>query len=62
MLVVLSGTSHLEWVGTYLTGGGAAAKIALAFQKVFLEGDVRWKPLLKMMTMGEQSSMAANVD
>jgi hypothetical protein len=63
MLVTLSGTSHLQWVGSYSApGSGAAAKIALAFQKVFLEGDERWKPLLKMMPMGEQSTMSANID
>ena len=61
MLVTLSGTSHLEWVGSYSgPGGGSAAKTALAFQKVFLEGDERWKPLLKMMIMGQQSMMLKN--
>jgi hypothetical protein len=63
MWVTLSGTGHLEWVGSYSgPGNGAAAKIALAFQKVFLEGDERWKPLLKMMPMGQQSVMSANID
>jgi hypothetical protein len=63
MLVTLSGTSHLTWVGSYSApGNGAAAKIALAFQKVFLEGDERWKPLLKMMPTGEQSTMTSNID
>jgi hypothetical protein len=63
MLVTLTGTSHLTWVGSYSApGSGAAAKLALAFQKVFLEGDERWKPLLKMMPMGEQSTMTANID
>lgn len=63
MWVTLSGTGHLEWVGSYSgPGGGAAAKLALAFQKVFLEGDTRWKPLLKMMPTGEQSTMSANID
>lgn len=63
MLVTLNGTSHLQWVGSYSAPGqGAAAKLALAFQKVFLEGDERWKPLLKMMTTGESSAMSANVN
>jgi hypothetical protein len=62
MLVVLAGTGHLEWVGSYMTAGGAAAKVSLAFQKVFLEGDERWKPLLKMMVMGVQSTMSENID
>ncbi|HEX6245174.1 MAG TPA: hypothetical protein VFZ61_29835, partial [Polyangiales bacterium] len=28
------------------TGGGESGRVALAFQKVFLEGDQRWRPLL----------------
>ena len=28
------------------SGGGQSGKVALAFQKVFLEGDTRWRPLL----------------
>lgn len=63
MWVTLTGTSHLQWVGSYSApGNGAAAKLALAFQKVFLEGDERWKPLLKKMPQGEQSTMSANID
>jgi hypothetical protein len=28
------------------SGGGTSGKVGLAFQKVFLEGDERWRPLL----------------
>lgn len=63
ILVTLAGTDHLAWVGSAVgPGGGAAAKLALAFQKVYLEGDTRWLPLLKMMPTGVQSVKSANVD
>jgi hypothetical protein len=63
ILVTLTGTDHLQWVGSNTApGSGAAAKLALAFQKVYLEGDTRWKPLLSMKPMGVQSVMKANAD
>jgi hypothetical protein len=31
------------------SGGGASGKAGLAFQKVYLEGDERWKPILLMI-------------
>jgi hypothetical protein len=34
-------------------GGGSSGKAGLAFQKVFLEGDERWRPLLLMIDAGE---------
>jgi hypothetical protein len=46
MKVSISGVSHLQWFGPTTAGGGTSGKYALAFQKVFLEGDQRWKPLL----------------
>jgi hypothetical protein len=30
-------------------GGGSSGKAGLAFQKVYLEGDERWLPVLKMI-------------
>jgi hypothetical protein len=33
-------------VGQPSAGGGESGKVGLAFQKVFLEGDTRWRPLL----------------
>jgi hypothetical protein len=53
MMVTISGTSHLQWFGpTTDAQRGAAGKFALAFQKVYLEGDTRWAPLLKSMVSG----------
>jgi len=46
MKVSIDGVSHLDWFGPTIAGGGTSGKYALAFQKVFLEGDQRWKPLL----------------
>jgi hypothetical protein len=31
------------------SGGGESGKAGLAFQKVFLEGDDRWRPVLLMV-------------
>jgi len=31
------------------SGGGGSGKAGLAFQKVFLEGDTRWRPILLMV-------------
>ena len=31
------------------SGSGASGKAGLAFQKVFLEGDERWRPILLMI-------------
>jgi hypothetical protein len=39
--------------GQPTSGGGASGKAGLAFQKVFLEGDERWRPLLLMIKAGE---------
>jgi dienelactone hydrolase len=46
MMVTISGASHLAWFGPTDAGQGASGAAALAFQKVYLEGDERWKPLL----------------
>jgi hypothetical protein len=35
--------------GQPTSGGGASGKAGLAFQKVFLEGDERWRPILLMV-------------
>jgi hypothetical protein len=48
MLVVLPGLGHLEWLGGP-TAVGDGGGLALAFMKVYLEGDERWKaPLLSI--------------
>jgi pimeloyl-ACP methyl ester carboxylesterase len=46
MLVTIPGTSHLQWFGPTNAGGGISGETALAFHKVFLEGDERWRPFL----------------
>lgn len=46
MLIVVPGATHFNWFSPTDAGGGTSGKYALAFQKVFLEGDERWRPLL----------------
>jgi dienelactone hydrolase len=46
MKISINGTSHLAWFGPTQAGMGTSGAYALAFQKVFLEGDERWKSLL----------------
>ena len=43
-------------VGQPSAGSGRSGQAGLAFQKVFLEGDTRWKPLLQMV-MGEKANI-----
>lgn len=53
MKVSINGVTHFDWFGPTAAGGGTSGKYALAFQKVFLEGDQRWKPhLLSAPTNG----------
>jgi pimeloyl-ACP methyl ester carboxylesterase len=59
MLVVIPGTTHFNWFGPTDAGMGTSGKYALAFQKVFLEGDERWKPLL--LTKPARGSQMTNV-
>jgi hypothetical protein len=37
------------------SGGGASGEAGLAFQKVFLEGDERWRPILLMVDADEST-------
>ncbi len=52
MLVVAPGATHFNWFDPADAGGGMSGKYALAFEKLFLEGDERWKPLLLTMPTG----------
>jgi pimeloyl-ACP methyl ester carboxylesterase len=52
MIISIPGTTHFNWFGPTDAGGGTSGKYALAFQKVFLEGDERWKPMLLMKPSG----------
>jgi hypothetical protein len=60
MGLIISGGSHLtSWFGPTDLGsnGGATGEAALAFQKVYLEGDERWKPFL----LRARGTMATNI-
>lgn len=46
MQVTISLADHFSWFGPQDAGRGLSGKYALAFEKVFLEGDERWKPHL----------------
>jgi pimeloyl-ACP methyl ester carboxylesterase len=46
MMISVPGATHFSWFGPTTAGQGMSGQYALAFQKVFLEGDTRWKPLL----------------
>jgi pimeloyl-ACP methyl ester carboxylesterase len=48
MMIAIPGATHFAWFGPGDAGGGVSGQYALAFQKVYLEGDERWKPLLIM--------------
>ena len=52
MMVSISGATHFSWFGPTDAGRGVSGQYALAFQKVYLEGDERWQPILKMMASG----------
>jgi dienelactone hydrolase len=46
MQITISGVTHFDWFGPGDAGRGTSGSYALAFQKVYLEGDTRWKDLL----------------
>jgi len=46
MMFTIPGVGHLSWFGPTDAGRGTSGALALAFQKVFLEGDERWRALL----------------
>jgi hypothetical protein len=52
MMVVCPGATHFNWFDPADAGGGMSGKYALAFQKVYLEGDTRWTPLLMKKISG----------
>jgi hypothetical protein len=47
MMVSIAGGNHFSWFSPTSAGGGISGEVALAFQKVFLEGDERWRPFLR---------------
>jgi hypothetical protein len=46
MMVSIAGANHFSWFTPTAAGGGISAEAALAFQKVFLEGDERYRAFL----------------
>lgn len=48
MMVVMQGASHFAWFGPEGAEFGRSGMIALAFAKLHLEGDERWKSVLLM--------------
>jgi hypothetical protein len=51
MILDIPGVSHFNWFSPTdaVAGNGESGEYALAFNKVYLEGDERWKPILKTM-------------
>jgi len=60
MMITISGSTHFDWFGPGDAGRGTSGSYALAFQKVFLEGDTRWKSLLLKEPSG--GSVETNID
>jgi hypothetical protein len=56
MMIQIPLATHFNWFGPADAGGGMSGKYALAFQKVFLEGDERWRPLLLQQPAGAARS------
>jgi dienelactone hydrolase len=52
MMITVPGATHFNWFSPTDAGGGESGKYGLAFQKVYLEGDVRWKSLLLQKPTG----------
>ena len=62
MILKIPGASHFNWFSpTDAVTMGTSGAYALAWQKVFLEGDERWKPILKQMPTGGATTQSANI-
>jgi hypothetical protein len=59
MILDIPGASHFNWFSPTDAGMGESGEYALAFQKVFLEGDERWKPLL--LTKARTGTVTTNI-
>ncbi|HET9933748.1 MAG TPA: hypothetical protein VFQ35_23755 [Polyangiaceae bacterium] len=59
MLIKVPNATHFNWFDPTDAGQGMSGEYALAFQKVFLEGDQRWRPLL--LAKPAQGSGATNI-
>ena len=49
MILDIPNETHFNWFSPTDAGFGESGAYALAFQKVYLEGDDRWKPVLQTM-------------
>jgi len=47
VLCVFSAAGHMDWTGPAPSTAPGAGKVALAFQKTFLDGDTRWVSYIK---------------
>jgi hypothetical protein len=59
MLLNINGVTHFDWFGPTDAGMGTSGKYALAFQKLYLEGDERWRSLL--LTMPSNAMQMTNI-
>jgi hypothetical protein len=59
MLVMIANADHFAWFDPNDAGQGISGAYALAFQKVYLEGDERWRPLL--LAKPSQGSATTNI-
>jgi hypothetical protein len=60
MKIIINGAEHLaSWFGPDQGGNGTSGGYALAFEKVYLEGDLRWKTLLLTKPAGHE--MTTNI-
>lgn len=59
MLLSIPGATHFSWFGPDDAGMGRSGAYALAFQKVFLDGDERWRDVL--ITEPSSGSMTTNI-
>lgn len=60
VLYEVSNAGHFDW-GSPTAASDAAAKIALAFQKTFLEGDLRWAQYIQRPTWFVADWRTANI-
>jgi hypothetical protein len=60
MMLTIPGATHFAWFGPEDAGMGRSGSYALAFQKVFLEGDTRWRPLLVAEPSG--GTLSTNIE
>jgi hypothetical protein len=58
MILNIPGESHFNWFSPTDAGMGESGAYALAFQKVYLEGDTRWMAVLKSKPKTGTTQMA----